>query len=113
MDENRINSGGEPVRNEKGQFLPDNKANLDGRPKGSKNKFSLAKLEEAIETQEKITKENGGVSLFEQYVKMAQVNPVVMISLMGKFVANKEKIEHSTDGPLEISIKRADAEDRS
>lgn len=111
MDENRLNSGEEPVRNEKGQFLPDNKANLEGRPKGSKNKYTITKLEEAIEAQEKIAKDAGGVSLFEQYVKMARVNPVVMISLMGKFVANKEKIEHSTDGPLEINIKRVNAKD--
>ena len=77
-----------------------------GRPDGCKNKYTIAKLEEAIEAQEKIAKENGGVGVFEQFVKMGYVNTNVMISLMNKFVANKEKIEHSTDGPLEIEIKR-------
>jgi len=92
-----------------GQFQEGN----PGKPKGAKNKYTIAKLEEAIEAQEKIAKDAGGVGMFEQYVKMARVNTTVMISLMGKFIANKEKIEHSTDGPLEISIKRADAEDNS
>lgn len=81
-----------------------------GRPDGCKNKYTIAKLEEAIEAQEKIAKKQGGVGLFEQYVKMATVNSAVMISLMGKFIANKEKVEHSTDGPLQIEIKRVDAE---
>ena len=32
--------------------------------------------------------------------------------VLGK-LADKEKIEHSTDGPLEIDIKRVNAEDNS
>ena len=82
------------------------KENNPGRPKGSKNKFSLAKLEEAIEAEEKIAQDNEDVGLFQKYVRMAYRNPQVMISLMKKFVPDKEKIEHSGSEPINININK-------
>ena len=111
MDEKPIKTDNQRYNDEKtGQFKEGN----PGRPDGCKNKFTIAKLEEAIKEEEELAKEEkGGVGIFRKFIKMAYINPVVMIALMRKFIPDKEKIEHSTDGPLEISIKRVDVEDRS
>lgn len=86
-----------------GKFVEDN----PGRPKGQKNYLTL--LEEALEAEAK----KAGVSYWEQIAKWSFVNPMMASTVLKKFLADKEKIEHSTDGPLEIEIKRADAEDNS
>ena len=84
-----------------------------GKPKGAKNKFTIDMLVKAIEAEEaEVEKQKGfGIPVFQQFVRMAYREPGVMIALMRKFVADKEKIEHSTDGPLEIYIKRVNAKD--
>ena len=111
MDDNQLKTGEKQDRNNKGQFIEGVSANPNGRPKGSKNKYTIDKLIEAIESEEALAKKEKAPGLFQMFARMAYTNPNVMISLMNKFVANKEKIEHSTDGPLEIDIKRVDAED--
>ena len=89
-----------------GQFIAGN----PGRPEGSKNKFSIAMLEKAIEDEEEYIKQYKGVSVFRQFVKMAYSENAVMIALMRKFIPDKEKIEHSGIEPIQITIKRANAE---
>ena len=74
-----------------------------------KNKTKAKKVK--ITKKKRAAKKEKAPGLFQMFARMAYTNPNVMISLMNKFVANKEKIEHSTDGPLEIDIKRINAED--
>ncbi len=80
-----------------------------GKPKGAKNKFSLAKLEEAIEAEEEIANSEGDVGIFQKFIRMAYTNPAVMIALMKKFIPDKSSTELS-GGEKEwtFNIKRAD-----
>jgi len=86
-----------------GKFKEDN----PGRPKGSKNKFSMAKLEEAIEVEEELAKVENAPGIFQMFVRMAYMNPNVMIALMKKFVPDKSHTELITPEPVEIIIHRA------
>ena len=88
-----------------GKFIEDN----PGRPKGAKNKFSIAMLEEAMEAEEKVVSDEKGFSVpvFQQFVRMAYREPSVMIALMRKFVSDKTSTEITTPEPIEIVIHRA------
>lgn len=78
-----------------------------GKPKGAKNKFSIAMLEEAIEAEEKAVGEQKGfsVGVFQQFVRMAYREPSVMIALMRKFVADKQHTEISGLEPLKFIVE--------
>jgi len=82
------------------------KENNPGRPKGSKNKFSMTRLEEAINTEEKLAKDENIPGIFQIFVRMAYTNPNVMIALMKKFVPDKSHTELETAEPIEIIIHR-------
>jgi len=93
VDDDRLNNGEQPVRNKKGQFVKNNNANPNGRPEGSTNKYTITKLIEAIEAEEVEAEKEGGVSVFRQFVRMAYMNPNVMIAIMKKFVPDKQHTE--------------------
>jgi len=105
MGENQLNNGEKLDRDEKGRFTEGTVANPDGRPKGSKNKFSIAKLEEAIEAEEVLAKKEGGISVFQQFIRMAYSEPSVMIALMKKFVPDKSSQEISGIEEINFNIK--------
>lgn len=73
--------------NEEGKkgFLPGN----PGRPEGSKDKFSITKLKEAISKVEEEKK----VSLYEKFVKKAYINPMIMVALIKKLIPDKSHAE--------------------
>jgi len=103
MDENNPLNTSEKryTDNKTGKFINGN----PGRPKGSKNKFSIAKLEEAIEAEEELAKKENGVSVFQQFVRMAYTEPSVMIALMKKFVPDKSQTELSGAEPLKFEVE--------
>jgi len=102
MDEKPITTDEKRYNDEKtGQFKEGN----PGRPEGTKNKFSMATLEEAMELDEKEATDNDDVGIFRKFIKMARVNPTVMIALMRKFVPDKEKIEHDIPEGRKITIE--------
>ena len=84
-----------------GKFIEDN----PGRPKGVKNKFSIAMLEKAIEAEEQFADKENEPGIFQKFVRMAYTNPGVMIALMKKFVPDKEKIEHDIPEGRKITIE--------
>lgn len=86
-----------------GQFKKGNPGG--GRPKGSTNKFSMAKLEEAIEAEEELAKKENGIGIFQQFIRMAYIEPSVMIALMKKFIPDKSHTELSGTEPIEITVK--------
>ena len=92
-----------------GKFVEDN----PGRPKGAKNKFSLAKLEEAIEEEEKTAINEGDVGLFRKFVRMAYMNPNVMIAIMKKFVPDKQHIQTEEIEPIKLIIEHVGNKNKS
>lgn len=84
------------------------KENNPGRPKGSKNKFSMAKLEEAIELEEDVAKAENAPGIFQMFVRMAYANPNVMIALMKKFVPDKSHTELTGLEPLKFEVEILD-----
>lgn len=84
-----------------GKFIENN----PGKPKGAKNKFSLIKLEEAIEAEEKLAKDENVPGLFQMFARMAYRNPAVMIALMRKFVPDKQHTEISATEPLKFEVE--------
>jgi len=87
-----------------GQFKEGN----PGKPKGAKNKYSMAKLEKAMEAVEDDL--NGDI--FKRFVEMAWYNPGLMIALMKKFVPDKEKIEHDIPEGRKITIEHIGRESK-
>ncbi len=65
-----------------------------GRPLGSRNKYSLAKL-----------KEEGGVGVFRHFVKIAYLNPTVLISLMKKFLPDMQHTEITGLEPIKFKVE--------
>lgn len=100
MDENQLKTGEKQVRNEKGQFVEGVSANPEGRPTGSKNKFSMAKLEKAMEDVEKELNKD----IFKRFVEMSFYNPGLMIALMRKFVPDKSSQEISGIDAINFNI---------
>ena len=92
-----------------GKFKEDN----PGRPKGAKNKFSLIKLEEAIEEEEKTAINEGDVGLFRKFVRMAYMNPNVMIAIMKKFVPDKQHIQTEEIEPIKLIIEHVGNKNKS
>lgn len=76
-----------------------------GRPKGSRNKYSLKKMEEAIEAEEKIAIDEGGVNVFRRFVKVAYVNPTVLIALIRTFLPAMQRTEIEGIEPIQLVIK--------
>ena len=110
MDENTLNTSEKRYTDNKtGKFINGN----PGRPKGSKNKFSIAKLEEAIEAEEELAKKENGVSVFQQFVRMAYTEPSVMIALMKKFIPDKTHTEIETPEPIKAIFEIVNAKDKS
>lgn len=76
-----------------------------GRPDGCKNKFSLAKLEEAIKAEEELAKAEKSPGLFQMFARMAYTNPNVMIAIMRKFIPDKQHTEISGVEPLKFEVE--------
>jgi hypothetical protein len=92
---------------ETGKFIEGN----PGRPEGSKNKFSRGLLERAIEAEEEIAKKEGGISVFQHFVRMAYREPSVMVALMRKFVPDLEKTEISGNMTQQIDLSGLSTEE--
>jgi hypothetical protein len=73
----------------KGKDWRNSGGNPNGRPKGSKNKYSLSDLKDSIEKIEK----KKGKKLLEHFVQEAYDNPVVLIALMKKVLPDLKAIE--------------------
>lgn len=84
--------------------------NNPGRPKGTKNKYSLAGLKEAMEAEEKLAIDKGGVGVFRQFVKQAYANPQILIALMKKFVADKQHTEVTGLEPINFKVEILDGD---
>ena len=104
MDENNpLNTEQKREYQEKpgGQFKEGN----PGRPKGSTNRISLKKLEEAMEIEEAEAEKQGGVNVLRHFVRMAYVNPNILIALMKKFIPDKQHTEVEGLEPMQIIVK--------
>jgi len=84
-----------------GKFKEDN----PGRPKGAKNKFSISMLEEAIAAEEEYAAQENEPGIFQKFVRMAYMNPAVMIALMKKFVPDMQHTEISGIEPLKFEVE--------
>ena len=82
-------------------FKKGNKANPDGRPKGSKNYTTI--LEQAIKDYETRT----GRQLFDRLIERAFINDNVLLSVVKKFVPDKSstEIDARTEGTWIIKFK--------
>jgi len=78
-----------PARDDKGHLLPGHTANRNGRPKGSKNKYSIKELMDAIKEVELET----GESLLKVFVMKGYADKTVMIALMKKLLPDLKSIE--------------------
>lgn len=93
MDENGLNNGEKTVgRDNAGKFIEGTTPG-PGRPKGSTNKYTITKLIEAIEAEEEYAAKENEPGIFQKFVRMAYMNPNVMITLMRKFIPDKLKQE--------------------
>jgi len=81
-------------RDKNGKFTSGN----SGRPKGSKNKLTLA-LQEAIEQVEK----DKGKSLFRHFVERGYKSDNVLVALVRKLIADKIHTEHDLEGNLKVT----------
>ncbi len=80
---------------EKGQS-----GNANGRPKGSKNKLTLA-LQEAIEQVEKEKKK----TLFRHFVERGFKSDNVLVALVRKLLADKTQVEGVLDGDIKVKFE--------
>jgi len=80
---------------EKGQS-----GNVNGRPKGSKNKLTLA-LQEAIEQVEK----DKGKTLFRHFVERGFKSDNVLVALVRKLLADKTQVEGVLDGDIKVKFE--------
>jgi len=80
-------------------FEPGNSANLDGRPKGSKNYLTL--LEDAIKNYETVT----GKKLFDRLINRAFINDNVLLNVVKKFIPDKTHTEISGTEPLKFEVE--------
>jgi len=94
------------------QFQPGESGNPDGRPKGSKNKISMARLEEAISAESELAEKEGGVDAVRHFVRMAYLHPNVMIALMKKFIPDKSHTELSGVDSQPININLVPVKDK-
>ena len=102
MGENTLNTSEKRYTDrETGKFINGN----PGRPKGSTNKISLKKLEEAMEIEEAEAEKQGGVNILRHFVRMAYVNPNILIALMKKFIPDKTHTEISGTEPLKFEVE--------
>ena len=74
--------------------------NPDGRPKGSKNKLTLA-LQEAIEQVEKEKKK----TLFRHFVERGFKSDNVLVALVRKLLADKTQVEGVLDGDIKVKFE--------
>ncbi len=80
-------------------FVKGNKI-ATGRPKGSKNKLTLA-LQEAIE----IVAKEKGKSLFEYFVERSYKNDNVLVALIRKLVADKTHVEGDFREDVRVTVE--------
>ena len=105
MDKNLLNNGDKKAdRDNTGKFVK-GKEGGPGRPEGSTNKFSIAKLEEAIAAEEEYAAIENAPGIFQMFVRMAYMNPNVMIALMKKFVPDMQHTEISGIEPLKFEVE--------
>jgi len=78
-----------PEKGVPSRFPKGTSGNPNGRPKGTKNKFSIAELADAIHTVEKKKKKK----LLEYYVEQAFAEPQILISIMKKLLPDLRSIE--------------------
>ncbi len=86
-------------KDEKGQFVKGHKLAI-GRPKGSKNKLTLA-LQEAIEHVEK----DKGKTLFRHFVERGFKSDNVLVALVRKLLADKTQVEGVLDGDIKVKFE--------
>ena len=110
MGENTLNTSEKRYTDNKtGKFINGN----PGRPKGSTNKISLKKLEEAMEIEEAEAEKQGGVNILRHFVRKAYVNPNILIALMKKFIPDKTHTEIETPEPIKAIFEIVNAKDKS
>jgi len=76
-----------------------------GRPKGSRNKLTLA-LQEAIE----IVAKQKGKSLFEYFVERSYKNDNVLVALIRKLVADKTHVEGELREDVRVTVELVESE---
>jgi len=86
-------------KNEKGQFIKGHKL-ATGRPKGSKNKLTLA-LQEAIQQVEK----EKNKTLFKHFVERGFKSDNVLVALVRKLLADKTQVEGVLDGDIKVRFE--------
>jgi hypothetical protein len=99
MSKERENTGQIQVQRDKnGRFMEGTSGNLRGKPKGSRNYLTL--LEEAIKKYET----EKGKKLFDRLIERAFVNDTVLLSVIKKFIPDREKTESETPEPVIITL---------
>ena len=79
-----------PQRGSDGRLLPGQCGNPKGRPKGSKNRYSIAELWNAIK---EVENKKGRRKLLVTFVEQAYTNPVIMTALMKKLLPDLKSVE--------------------
>lgn len=88
-------------RDKNGRFNSGN----TGKPKGSKNKLTLA-LQKAIEQVEKDKKK----TLFKHFIERAFKSDAVLVATIKKLIADKIQSEVDLGGEVNVNIKLVDSD---
>ena len=84
------------LRDEGGRFIEGISGNIKGKPPGSKN--YLTQLEQALKEYET----EKGITLFKRLIERAFINDQVMLSVVKKFILDKQQKE--VEPPEDVHI---------
>jgi len=82
----------------KGSFVKGQVANLKGRPKGARNKITVAIFDELLKTMKEVEKSetiSKGKSIIKHFVERAYKSDAVLCSFMKKIIP--DKVYHKED----------------
>lgn len=97
----------------KGGFVKGQVANPKGRPKGARNRITVAIFDELLKTMEEVEKNktiSQGKSIIKHFIEKAYKNDVILCSLMKKIIP--DKVYHKEDfenGDVKVTFEIVEA----